>query len=81
MNYREFGKENSRIILLLHGGGLSWWNYRDEASLLQSDYHDCVFDMELAYIAAMGFAKVHSLKYVSDNLSLHDYHNLTNGVQ
>ena len=49
--------------------------------VLQSDYHDCVFDMELAYIAALGFAKVHSLKYVSDNLSLHDYHNLTNGVQ
>ena len=23
----EFGKENGRTVLLLHGGGLSWWNY------------------------------------------------------
>ena len=25
--------------MLLHGGGLNWWNYREEAELLQSDYH------------------------------------------
>lgn len=24
----EYGKENQEIILLLHGGGLSWWNYK-----------------------------------------------------
>ena len=49
--------------------------------VLQSDYKDCVFDMELAFIAALGFKHLHSLKYVSDNLSLHTYHELTNGVQ
>jgi len=49
--------------------------------VLASDYKDCVFDMELAYIAALGFKRLHSLKYVSDNLSLHSYHELTNGVQ
>lgn len=49
--------------------------------VLQSDYRDCVFDMELAFIAALGFKRLHSLKYVSDNLSLHAYHDLTNGVQ
>ena len=49
--------------------------------VLASDYKDCVFDMELAYIAALGFKHLHSLKYVSDNLSLHAYHELTNGVQ
>jgi len=49
--------------------------------VLQSDYKDCVFDMELAFIAAQGFRKVHSLKYVSDNLSLHAYHDLTHGVE
>ena len=49
--------------------------------VLQSDYKDCVFDMELAFIAALGFKKLHSLKYVSDNLSLHAYHELTNGVE
>lgn len=39
MHYVEFGKENNNIILLLHGGGLSWWNYEDVAKLLQKDYH------------------------------------------
>ncbi len=48
---------------------------------LQSDYHDCVFDMELAFICALGFEKVHSLKYVSDNLSLHDYRQVGAGVE
>ena len=41
--------------------------------VLASDYKDCVFDMELAYIAALGFKKLHSLKYVSDNLDLKEY--------
>ena len=49
--------------------------------VLASDYKDCVFDMELAFMAALGFKQLHSLKYVSDNLSLHAYHELTNGVE
>ena len=49
--------------------------------VLQSDYKDCVFDMELAFIAALGFKHLHSFKYVSDNLSLHAYHDLTHGVE
>ncbi len=49
--------------------------------VLASEYRDCVFDMELAFIAALGFSHLHSLKYVSDNLSLHSYHELTHGVE
>ena len=49
--------------------------------VLASDYKDCVFDMELAFIAALGFTRLHSFKYVSDNLSLHAYHDLTHGVE
>jgi hypothetical protein len=49
--------------------------------VLVSDYKDCVFDMELAFIAALGFKHLHSLKHVSDNLSLHAYHDLTHGVE
>ena len=49
--------------------------------VLASDYRDCVFDMELAFIAALGFRRLSSLKYVSDNLSLHAYHDLTHGVE
>ncbi len=35
----EYGKQNSDIIMLLHGGGLSWWNYKAEAELLGDHYH------------------------------------------
>ena len=49
--------------------------------VLASDYKDCVFDMELAFIAALGFKHLHSLKHVSANLSLHAYHDLTHGVE
>lgn len=39
MKYIEYGKENKEVMILLHGGGLSWWNYREAAELLQSEYH------------------------------------------
>ena len=35
----EFGKQNEDTVLLLHGGGLSWWNYREAARLLEAQYH------------------------------------------
>lgn len=35
----EFGQKNTQVIILLHGGGLSWWNYRKAASLLAERYH------------------------------------------
>ena len=35
----EFGKQNKNTVLLLHGGGLSWWNYREAARLLEAQYH------------------------------------------
>ncbi len=38
MNYMEYGKEHKAVIVLLHGGGLSWWNYREVAERLSSDY-------------------------------------------
>lgn len=39
MKFKEYGKRNTKTIVLLHGGGLSWWNYREAAELLQGDYH------------------------------------------
>ena len=39
MKYREFGLGQKETILLLHGGGLSWWNYLEAAKLLQTDFH------------------------------------------
>ena len=35
----EFGKQNPNVIMLLHGGGLSWWNYREVAQKLGEQYH------------------------------------------
>ena len=35
----EFGKQNTDTIFLLHGGGLSWWNYRAVAEFLEKDFH------------------------------------------
>ena len=35
----EFGEQNRDVIMLLHGGGLSWWNYREVAKRLAEQYH------------------------------------------
>lgn len=55
--------------------------YSNTDFVLQSDYKDCVFDMELAYIAAFGFEHLSALKIVSDNLSLHTYREVAAGVE
>ena len=39
MTVMEYGQQNPDIIMLLHGGGLSWWNYREAAQKLAAKYH------------------------------------------
>ena len=39
MKVIEYGKENEKVVMLLHGGGLSWWNYKDVAECLKNDFH------------------------------------------
>ncbi len=39
MRYVEYGNQNPETVILLHGGGLSWWNYRDAAQYLSEQYH------------------------------------------
>ena len=39
MQYVEYGAHNLQTIILLHGGGLSWWNYRDVEQLLSDRFH------------------------------------------
>ena len=39
MRYKEYGNNKKDTIVLIHGGGLSWWNYRKVGELLQSRYH------------------------------------------
>ena len=48
--------------------------YTSNDFVLESDVvNPCIYDMELAYIMALGFKKVKSIKIVSDNLSLKQY--------
>ena len=39
MTVVEYGQQNPNVILLLHGGGLSWQNYREVAAQLLERYH------------------------------------------
>ncbi len=39
MRFQEYGTKQKDAVLLLHGGGLSWWNYREVAEFLQGEYH------------------------------------------
>ena len=55
--------------------------YSNTDFVLQSDYTDCAFDRELAYISAMGFEHLYSVKIISDNLSLHTYREVAAGVE
>lgn len=34
----EYGEEHKDAIILLHGGGLSWWSYREAAEILKARY-------------------------------------------
>ena len=33
-----FGNKNSDTVMLLHGGGLSWWGYRETSQILSKQY-------------------------------------------
>lgn len=39
MTVMEFGQHNTQTVILLHGGGLSWWSCRDAAEVLAEQFH------------------------------------------
>jgi len=39
MLFKEFGEKNLPTIILLHGGGLSWWSLQGIIEALQHKYH------------------------------------------
>ena len=50
--------------------------YTSTDFVTQCDFKEpCVFDMELAFICALGFKQVRSIKIVSDNLNIEEYEN------
>lgn len=38
MTALQFGKQNRDVVILLHGGGLAPWNYREVSRFLEKDY-------------------------------------------
>lgn len=38
MRFMEFGQKNNPTVMLLHGGGLSWWSYEPVVRLLEKDF-------------------------------------------
>ena len=39
MTVMDFGQQNTQTVILLHGGGLSWWSCRDAAEVLAEQFH------------------------------------------
>lgn len=39
MQYAEYGTDNKEVIVLLHGGGLSWWSCQAAAEMLAARFH------------------------------------------
>lgn len=39
MKVIEFGDASKETMIFLHGGGLSWWNYKEVAEYLEKEYH------------------------------------------
>ena len=38
MKYREFGSEKKPVVIMLHGGGLSWWSLMGIVDVLKDQY-------------------------------------------
>lgn len=39
MKFMEFGNRTQPTIVMIHGGGLSWWSLTDTVHLLEKEYH------------------------------------------
>ncbi|OJD64230.1 alpha/beta fold hydrolase [Bacillus sp. NH11B] len=39
MLFKEFGNKNMPVIILLHGGGLSWWSLKPQIEALKKEYY------------------------------------------
>lgn len=39
MKVIEYGEHSKETMIFLHGGGLSWWNYKEIAENLEREYH------------------------------------------
>lgn len=72
MKTKEFGESNSEVIVMLHGGGLSWWNYKQEAEILKSKYHVVIPFLDGHADSDKGFTSIEDnaheiISYIDDN--------------
>jgi pimeloyl-ACP methyl ester carboxylesterase len=40
MLFKKFGSSGAPTIILLHGGGLSWWSFKNVISLLENGTYE-----------------------------------------
>ena len=69
MKFHKFGDKNLPPILLIHGGGSSWWNYLRQARILSEKYHVILPTLN-------GHGEEYQLDYVStedSSLEILDY--------
>lgn len=39
MKFRTFGNKNNKSVMLLHGGGLSWWSLQEHIDAIKENYY------------------------------------------
>jgi len=39
MLFKEFGNKDKQVIILIHGGGLSWWSWKPQIEALKKDFY------------------------------------------
>lgn len=72
MTVKEYGSENKDTVLLLHGGGLSWWNYLDEIELLKDKFRVVIPILDGHNESSDDFTSIEDnadriIKYIDDN--------------
>lgn len=89
MQFKTFGNEENPPILLLHGGGLSWWSWEPVITLLEHDFyiHAVILDGHgddyLTTFTGIEQAADHILSYIDTYLegSVHLICGLSIGAQ
>ena len=76
MNFKEYGDISKKTIMLLHGGGLSWWNYKEEAESMQNNYHIILPILDGHAGSDRNFTSIEDnaqeiIDYISDNYNGH----------
>ena len=73
MKYKEFGDKKHPTIILLHGGGLSWWAFKNIVRFLQTEYYIVTpiidghgEDGDMPFISIQDCAKK-LLRYIDEN--------------